>query len=202
MTVPVDSRAGRTMTGNVRPLGDGDDRRLVTFSELNGDPLFPGIPNEITIDEIVPKLSWKDVFILSLVNRAWSQAIRSRHVYETRVRTHSTETLALLLHTPSDREKFNAIVLYSMKDNSCYRLPPIPHVAKGIPDKCRCVSMDGKVYILGVETKDSNHDGLYVFDMAGQKAMATACKDAKKQSRFRMCCPGSEDLDVWGWFWA
>ncbi|CAM6118739.1 unnamed protein product [Calypogeia fissa] len=122
---------------------------------LRLENLLPGIPNELTLKEISTKLSWKDFHVLSSVSRGWRHAIQSREVYNARVRSQTRETLALIVYGSLPSQ----IALYSMRDGSSYLLPPIPGFEGGIPSNSRCVSLDGKIYILGGLRDSSNiHD--------------------------------------------
>ncbi|CAM6098564.1 unnamed protein product [Calypogeia fissa] len=78
------------------PVGPSDNQRWLTFSKAHGKTHLPGIPNEFTMAQIVPKLSWKEFYTLSSVSPAWCEAIQSRRVYEERVRSRSTDKLILL----------------------------------------------------------------------------------------------------------
>ncbi|CAM6118741.1 unnamed protein product [Calypogeia fissa] len=128
--------------------------------------LLPGIPNELTLKEISTKLSWKDFHVLSSVSRGWRHAIQSREVYNARVRSQTRETLALIVYA----SLLSQLALYSMRDGSSYLLPPIPGFEGGIPSDSQCVSLDGKIYILGGLRDSSNiHDReVHVLDLAGQ----------------------------------
>lgn len=43
--------------------------------------LLPGIPDHITLDQIVSRLASKDRHLLSLVSRSWEQAIQRHEVH-------------------------------------------------------------------------------------------------------------------------
>lgn len=120
--------------------------------------------------------------MLSGVSRLWQHAIQSRQVYEARVRANSTETLVLLQHWRSDDrgDDVYGIALYSMRENHCYRVPGIPHLEIGIPRLCKCVAVDGKIYVLGGE-KDGDLCGSEVFelDLGGQKKWKR-CQDMRR----------------------
>lgn len=137
----------------------------------SAEQLIPGIPNEIALDHITPKLPWRVFHVLSSVSRIWLRAIRTREVYDARARNRSTQTFVLLkVNRPDD------ICVYSMIDNSFCLLPRIPEVPGGLPVECGCVALDGKVYVVGGE-RESRGDGsygspasnaVYVLDMAAQ----------------------------------
>ncbi|CAM6100629.1 unnamed protein product [Calypogeia fissa] len=152
----------------------------------NGEELIPGIPNEITLDHIVTKIPWRVFHILSSVSPVWLHAIRSRQVHDARVRSHSAETL-ILINRELDSNCASIIELFSMRDNSCCQLPPIPGFRDGFPRKPQCVSIDGKVYVLGgqvrcrgeVSWKEEASAKVYVFDVAGQ-VQWLECANMKK----------------------
>ncbi|CAM6120032.1 unnamed protein product [Calypogeia fissa] len=132
--------------------------------------LLPGIPDEVTLKRISPKVPWKDLQILSAVSRGWRQSIQSRLVYDSRVRASSTETL--VLHSRDHCKLGNPrLALYSVKDERCYELPPIPGVSNevGIPLGCQCIALNGKVYVLGgfggLDFPSKGKE-VYVLDMA------------------------------------
>ncbi|CAM6101115.1 unnamed protein product [Calypogeia fissa] len=138
--------------------------------DADGDQLIPGIPNEITLDHITPKLPWVEFSYLSIVSKSWLSAIRGRHVHDARVRSGSMDPLALVLLTCVDGMR--TVALYSMRDKSWVALPPIPDQLEDILEGCQCVSLDGKVYVLGGRFDDPHGpgtDAVYVLDVAGQK---------------------------------
>ncbi|CAM6110900.1 unnamed protein product [Calypogeia fissa] len=153
--------------------------RLFT-SEGKDELLFPGVPNEVTLYSIFPKLSWRMFHTLSSVTRAWKHAIQSHQVYEARVRSQSTETL-VLFNSMMLSEDIHPISLYSKRENDFYTLPPIPDVPSDYPKSCQCISLDGKVYVLGgaVESQGecrcsrcSESQGsadVYMLDIAGAR---------------------------------
>ncbi|CAM6109775.1 unnamed protein product [Calypogeia fissa] len=115
---------------------------------LDNKELLPGIPDDVTLELITSKLPWVFQYThLRFVSHAWRHAIRGRQIYDARVRSSSTQTFVVINHTRS--EDTNAISLYSVREECEYRLPPIPGVKCGIPRSCNCVTMDGKIYILG-----------------------------------------------------
>ncbi|CAM6130015.1 unnamed protein product [Calypogeia fissa] len=124
----------------------------MTTSAAHGEQLIPGIPNEITLEHITPKMPWKQFYTLSGVSHAWLHAIRGRQVHNARVRSHTVNQLALLTFTRPDGA--GVIALYSMREDSWTELPPIPDLEWGVPWSCQCVSLDGKVYVLGGECGD------------------------------------------------
>lgn len=90
--------------------------------------LLPGLFDDVTLNYVVPRLHWTAFHILALVSRSWLQAIRSRRVYDARVRSNSTETLFVsLVWSPDPISSCgNKIALYSMRDKRCYQLLHFP----------------------------------------------------------------------------
>ncbi|CAM6114515.1 unnamed protein product [Calypogeia fissa] len=163
---------------------------------LRLENLLPGLPNDFTLKEISTKLSWKDFHVLSAVSRGWRHAIQSGEVYNARVRSQTRETLALIVYGSLPSQ----IALYSIRDGSSYLLPPIPGFEGGIPSNSRCVSLDGKIYILGGLRDSSNiHDGeVYVLDLAGQIGWKRCASMREGQSD--LIC-GVHDGKIYG-FWG
>ncbi|CAM6123521.1 unnamed protein product [Calypogeia fissa] len=138
------------------------------------EQLLPGISNDITLNEIVPKVKAKMFSVLKKVSHGWYNAIRTRQVYDARVCAHSTETFIIFDHFKDYEDKgvseeyFKAISLYSVKEKVVHELPPIPNVAGGIPVSCQCVSLEGKIYVVGGRVVDLFGTGtnkVYVMDM-------------------------------------
>ncbi|CAM6088001.1 unnamed protein product [Calypogeia fissa] len=149
-----------------------DDKGIsISSGGLEGQQLLPGVPNEITLDRITPKLPWRALHVLSSVSRSWLHAIRTHQVYNARIRSQAVETLILVTHIRSGY--FNdGIALCSMKDNSCSQLPPIPNLRERIPRWSQCISLDGKIYLLGGVTDAIGEVGsnkVFVLDLAGQR---------------------------------
>ncbi|CAM6120784.1 unnamed protein product [Calypogeia fissa] len=150
----------------------------------NGEELIPGIPNEVTLDHIVTKIPWRVFHILSSVSPVWLHAIRSRQVHDARVRSHSAETL-ILIKRELNSKHVSMIELFSMRENSCCQLPPIPGFRDGFPSsQSSCVSIDGKVYVLGgqVGWNEEASAKVHVFDVAGQ-GQWLECANMKKARR-------------------
>ncbi|CAM6102861.1 unnamed protein product [Calypogeia fissa] len=129
-----------------KALGDAIVQEHGSTSEDALDDMFlPGIFNDITMAHIV---CWKDTLSLSSVNRTLLHRIRSCQV------RCSTESFVVLLYY---RRRVNAenleirgtisIALYSMKEDRCYELPPLPPFAALLPGTYwyTSVSLDCKV---------------------------------------------------------
>lgn len=145
----------------------------VRVEEYNED-LVPGLPNAITLDLIVPKLPWRAFHRLSSVSRCWRDVIRSRQVYDARVRSHSTETLVAFEHMINGNSR--VISLYSVGDDSWHRLPQLPYCPRGIPAYYELISLDGKLYVIGGDTKGrprrrevEGTTEVYVLDLVEQR---------------------------------
>lgn len=134
--------------------------------------LLPGVPDEITLNHILTKLPWRNVYGLASLGRAWRLALRSRDVHDARVRANSTQTLVAMIHDdpsqPFRNFKF-AVSLYDFSRDTWHLLPQIPGIATGIPENCGCVSVDGKLYIIGGRGEAPVYFSrlVYVFDPAG-----------------------------------
>ncbi|CAM6112414.1 unnamed protein product [Calypogeia fissa] len=143
-------------------------RNTVQKRSLHLDDLIPGIPNEIALRYISTKFSWKDFHVLSSVSRGWRHAIRGRGVYNARVHLQTRETLALILY--GYHFDPHQLAVCSMRDGSSFLLPPIPGFEGGVPRCSQCVSLDGRIYVLG-GLRDYNeipHGEVYLLDLAGQ----------------------------------
>ncbi|CAM6127921.1 unnamed protein product [Calypogeia fissa] len=80
--------------------------------------LIPGIPDDITLGHITPKVPWRDIRVLSLVNRGWFQVM---DVYTSRVRRNLAETFVLV--TRMAPEEISDFSLCSVRDPFCHALP-------------------------------------------------------------------------------
>ncbi|CAM6084295.1 unnamed protein product [Calypogeia fissa] len=164
-----------------------EERIIQPPPKVDSECLLPGIPNEVTLNNISTKVSWRDSIILSSVSRAWCHAIRSRQVYSARLQHGCRETLVLVHYSHSGRRK-GGIVLCSMKDNSCYVLPAIPNVVQRFPAHCRSVSLDGKIYVLGGRfglSNDLTTSTVYVLDLSvGQRPWKQCADMIKGRARF------------------
>lgn len=158
-----------------------------------GDQLLPGVPDEITLDHITSKVPWSVCCVLSSVTRGWRHAVRTRQVYDARVRAHSTEAHAVVRFPAVPASKVETFALYSLRDKFCFpQLPPIPTLSKGIPIWSQCVSLDGKLYVLGGQVEYSSDNScrasgkVYEIDLAGQ-AQWNECA-SMNEPRLRFGC--------------
>ncbi|CAM6127918.1 unnamed protein product [Calypogeia fissa] len=143
-------------------LRNGKKMRTVLRGKKEyGEDLFPGIRDDITVDHITTKLTWRDIHVLASVSHGWRRAIQSRQVYEARLRHGATETFVLVHH---NRKPFKEISLWSMKDKSCLMLPRIvSELSYRVTSQTKLVAMDGRVYLFGLDLRP------YVLDLAGQR---------------------------------
>ncbi|CAM6110051.1 unnamed protein product [Calypogeia fissa] len=155
------------------PRRNGQRRRKE--QEAGFRELLPGIPDEITLGLIVPKLAWGEFHkSLSSVSRAWLTAVRSHRIHDARVRLCSTNMLQVV-HSWQLGDS-NMVSLYLVRDKAFYRIPPILSVKCGIPRSCNSVTIGGKIYILGGLKRPNLTSRLricsgnvFVLDVAGQK---------------------------------
>jgi hypothetical protein len=114
--------------------------------------LLPGVPDEITLNHILTKLPWRTVYALASLGRAWRSALRSGDVHDARVRANSTQTLVSMVHDDPSLAFRNyrfAVSLYDFSQDTWHLLPQIPGIISGIPENCSCISVHGKLFILG-----------------------------------------------------
>lgn len=158
------------------------------------EELLPGIPNEITLSVITPKLSWRDFSVrygLYATSACWEQAIQGQLVHNARIRTHSAKTLAVVAHDDGSEPTMKKISLYSMRDNSWHELPPIPGLEHGFPSHCRCVSFDGQLYVLGGRERGSREgtENVYKLTLVGQQQWKRCA--SMHDPRQYLCASGS-----------
>ncbi|CAM6127920.1 unnamed protein product [Calypogeia fissa] len=139
------------------------ESKQATTRDLTPDDegLIPGIPNDITLQQVATKLPWRDIQVLSSVSRAWRQAVQSRQVYNARAVCNSNESFILFHHRPA--EEINDIFLYSVRDKSCHKLPPVlSKYSQRVKLRRDLVTLDGKVYAFG-------DFSLYILNLAEQQ---------------------------------
>ncbi|CAM6108039.1 unnamed protein product [Calypogeia fissa] len=178
--------------------------------------LIPSLQDEITLREIAPKLPWKSFYVLSAVNRAWLRAVQTRQVFEARAQSNSPpEPLVLVTHARDPAADKRAekkrtrrgphihvpewIALASLRHHSCNFLPPIPNLGdRKFPRRCECVSLNGKLYVLGGQTRDDPVSRkVYVLDLAGCKGTWTECASDRPKMGLLMRDNPREDLCLW-----
>ncbi|CAM6121921.1 unnamed protein product [Calypogeia fissa] len=96
------------------PLDTSGTETVLELAQDLTEALLPGIPDNITLN-LMPKLPWRSFHILSSVSPRWLEAIRSRRVYDARVRSCSTETLIVVNRAFKQRIP----MCYSVNDKRC-----------------------------------------------------------------------------------
>ncbi|CAM6115371.1 unnamed protein product [Calypogeia fissa] len=112
------------------------------------EQLLPGISNEITLHKISKKLPWNTFHTLTSVSRAWRAAVRSREMFDARIRSHSTDTLVVISYVNRLSASGGFVCTPCKHKRVIGSLPPINYWG-GIPFSSKCVTLDGKIYILG-----------------------------------------------------
>ncbi|CAM6116513.1 unnamed protein product [Calypogeia fissa] len=166
---------------------EAERRKLIAGLEEQ-EQLLPGILNEITYDRICTKLPRTEFQTLSSLNHAWEYAVGSGRFYDARVHSNSAETLALHSHSAYPDTKGDTAAVYSVRDQRCYEFPAIPQLDTGVPTACECISLNGKIYILGGE--DDKGDGkkeVYVFDVVSRRQHWQQCA-SMQSGRCRFGC--------------
>ncbi|CAM6083228.1 unnamed protein product [Calypogeia fissa] len=178
-------------------MGEYMGRNVVNVDALNArflgleeqeEQLLPGILNEITYDRICTKLPRTEFQTLSSLNHAWEYAVGSGRFYNARVHSNSAETLALHSHSEYRDTNGDTVAVYSVRDQRCYEFPAIPQLDTGVPMACECISLNGKIYILGGE--DDKGDGkkeVYVFDVVSRRQHWQQCA-SMQSGRYRFGC--------------
>jgi hypothetical protein len=114
-----------------------------------GDMFIPGLSDEITLEHIATKVSWRTLFALISVNRAWRRAIQEREIYDVRMRTHQGQTVVVFSVDRNRQQGF-----YEVEDHWMCLLPPLPrsvsslspgNIQKGV----RAVMLDSRLFVLG-----------------------------------------------------
>ncbi|BBN16275.1 hypothetical protein MPTK1_7g04930 [Marchantia polymorpha subsp. ruderalis] len=142
-------------------------------SEADASTLFPGLPDEITINRILTLVPWCKLYLLSTLNRSWQHAFRSRQVHDARARCGAQQALFVLSH-PSlvsllqksyDFKKL-ALSLYDAARNAWHFLPsPADGVAKTWRlGHFETVFVDGRLYVLGGLFKEKSGEVLHKGD--------------------------------------
>lgn len=165
-------------------IRQANKKKWARSSQEGQQELLPGIPDDVALHVICPKLSWKESYGLSSVSRAWLDAIRSRKVYDARVRSHSTETFLIV---NLDRLS-GGIALWSTRGNFLVKLPPIRHRSHHM------VSLDGRIYLVGMAKnvgRDFNNwdsfisDEVFVLDVAGRGQWRKCASMGEPRTQFR-----------------
>ncbi|KAL2650201.1 hypothetical protein R1flu_018329 [Riccia fluitans] len=142
-----------------------------------GESLIPGLPNEVAIDSILTRLPWKSLYTISALNLTWQWAFKTGQVHTARESVGQAHTLVAMTNASpfsfSSRgggptTRMRAISLYDPSQDSWCLLPPIPGVKEGIPVGGECVSLKGKLYVIGGFTPSSDRlsgDEMFCFDL-------------------------------------
>lgn len=167
----------------VEPTGaSSPDNRL---GRLQGE-LLPGLPNDITLEQILIKLSPESLQKLSKISNLWNQAATDRLLYDTRFRARCLADYIVINSTQSGNaaDTINPTIhLFSLSGDSRERLyiPDIPELDRSFPYDCECAALDGQLYVLGGSNQQcplNKTDGIwakqqpstnkvYVLDLAG-----------------------------------
>ncbi|CAM6120822.1 unnamed protein product [Calypogeia fissa] len=168
-----------------------------SINDEKDERLLPGLPDEVVLDHVVPKLRWQDSHILSQVSRSWLEANRSRRTYAARVRSDSTEMFYVIY--PDGDGDLDRLGLCPMSTHFWLELPEFPELSNFgdnyLPTNCQCISLDGKLYILGGWKCDDfvlhgshsyTEEGgkVYVLDIAGQGQWKQCAKMPKPRQSF------------------
>lgn len=167
------------MAGTTGVRVDGQKRGRVGRRKFRNVELIPGLPNDIVLQNIVPKMPWRS-FALAAVNRLWQAAVGSRLVYKARVNSHSTETLVVILF-----EDIGEIFLYNMRDRDFHPIPICPLDLRSWSSKF--TTLDGKIYVLGgwdYHDETANSRNVYAFDLAGQSGWKMCAPMLEPRQRF------------------
>lgn len=165
----------RTRAGKRRCL----TKRLEELQAQKQWQLLPGIPNEITLALITPKLHWTAVISLPSISRAWQRAIQTREVYAARVQAKAIETLYVsTFFRPDKKTKTTGLPIYSHKEDT-WRVRVLPGRLRGYTYEWRFVQYsgwanylaahDGKVYLLVEGSR------VFVLDVAAGQSEWTEC---------------------------
>ncbi|KAL2631798.1 hypothetical protein R1flu_016484 [Riccia fluitans] len=127
-------------------------------------PLIPGLPDDVVLNHILTRVSWKLFFILPALNRRWREEFQSRRVYEHRRITGTAEQLISVIHLNSSECQESVLSIFSLSEgNAWLRLPRIPAVRRGFPQGCGLVFLEGKLYVLGGCDYAADYDALGSF---------------------------------------
>lgn len=129
------------------------------------EELLPGIPNDVSLDEIATKLPWRDIALLSSLSPSWQRVIESQLVYNARIRCHSLETFVVIGITISVFAQNNdGVYLYSPSEDTWYQLPEFLD-AEFMPSNF--IALDNKIYALGgISRNNLSYQTMRVLDLA------------------------------------
>ncbi|CAM6099960.1 unnamed protein product [Calypogeia fissa] len=168
---------GSSNTTQIKPRSLALNPLLHRYLQIG--TLLPGIPDDVTTQVLSPILPGNEIHTLSSVSSAWQKSIQSGDLFEATVRFNSTDKLAVMNYCLQEGKTYG-IAVYSFGDKAFYSLPPIPGITSGIPQGCECVTLDGKIYILGgfswypppsqnITTRHGSTSDVYMLDLARQR---------------------------------
>lgn len=126
------------------------------------------------------------------LNRAWRAAVRSPNVYELRAKASNSQTIVTV-------PQFECIIsLYDTATGTWHRLPRPPFKNMGVARGCGCVTLRGKLYVLGGNGKHYlPRDDVHVFDLAG-KGQWKQCASMKNGRKHFACAAYDGKIYVFG----
>ncbi|CAM6122279.1 unnamed protein product [Calypogeia fissa] len=127
--------------------------------------LLPGVLDDITLAEIVTRLSSETWIELGCVNRRWHEALQSQADGPARLR----EPFVLIDHFRNTPNGQRVLGLYCVRTHCFACLPPIPGVEGGLPKSCQCVVLNGSVYVLGGEDSSGQTESQRIIDVYAMK---------------------------------
>ncbi|CAM6123569.1 unnamed protein product [Calypogeia fissa] len=171
-------------------------RPPVSYEDLEGE-LLPGIPNDFTLQEIAPYMCWRQISALTSISSHWEKAIKGHLVLNAKQHGDPAKTFALFARIFTRARgtdlRPTILLLYSMRDQMWFELPPIPGLRKGFPQDCQCVSLDSKIYVLGGACNTRTHKACV---SAGRKTVYML--DLTEQKKWKQCAPMQEARQAFG----
>ncbi|KAJ7513894.1 hypothetical protein O6H91_05G028900 [Diphasiastrum complanatum] len=139
------------------------DTRIKLFAPAD---LIPGLPDDVVLNCILPRLSWTSFPSLLGVSKSWNAVFTSRRIANIRrVSPGFQESLLAVIHKSRSRPcdelpdeicrcpwimDINlAVSIYDPVLCVWEELPPIPSIPHGAPMFARCVCVDGELFVLG-----------------------------------------------------
>ncbi|CAM6121643.1 unnamed protein product [Calypogeia fissa] len=161
-----------------------------------GDKFIPGLSDEIVLEHIATKVSWRTLFVLASVNRAWRRAIHEREVYNVRMRTDSGQILVAFSLDCNRQQGF-----YDLEQRFRVELPPLPRLPYSRPGNIQpavgAVMLDGKPFVLGdfcfgLESGGNSRRDLHVLDLGACRLRWKPCSSTRIHSStsLRVACDG------------
>eukprot|EP00262_Sarcandra_glabra_P002350 TRINITY_DN12631_c0_g1_i1.p1 TRINITY_DN12631_c0_g1~~TRINITY_DN12631_c0_g1_i1.p1 ORF type:complete len:399 (+),score=28.28 TRINITY_DN12631_c0_g1_i1:431-1627(+) len=189
--------------------------------------LIPGLPNEIALD-CLSRVPYQHHSQLKLVCQGWRNLLSnpSSYLYQYRKTTGSSEdfvclvqpintssttqtqitsptdlkdddkSVSLIRHTPP----VYGLTIYNATHGTWHRIPPTPLLPSGIPMFCHCVTLPGKLLLIGgwdPTTLDSVPD-VYVYDFLSGGGWTRGAPMSTARSFFACAAIGSSSIYVAG----